>query len=63
MVFGVTDYRGLLARVELVYELMDALKLGAGYVTYQPHGELGPLFGFDDHDRAFVALRWDFQLL
>ncbi len=61
--FGLGDFRGFFARAEISYELQDALKVGLGYATFQPHGdEFGPLTGFDTHDRVFTTLRWDFAL-
>jgi hypothetical protein len=61
--FGLTEFRGWLTRAELDYELRDALHLGLGYVTYQPASdEFGPLYGFDDNDRVFASLRWDFAV-
>ncbi len=42
------------------YELADGLHAGLGYVTYHPGEELGPLVGFDTHDRLFTTVRWDF---
>jgi hypothetical protein len=61
--FGLEDFRGFFVRAELNYELQDALKIGLGYATFQPHGEdFGPLTGFDEHDRLFATLRWDFAL-
>ena len=54
---------GWLARAEANYEILDGLKVYAGYVTFQPGDDFGPLFGLDDHDRMFVKLRWDFQVL
>ena len=54
---------GWLGRAEASYEILDGLNVYAGYVTFQPTREFGPLFGLEDHDRLFVKLRWDFQVL
>jgi hypothetical protein len=60
---GEVDVLGFLARVEAQYEIMDALHVTAGYVTYWPGERFGPFLGFDKHDRFFARLRWDFQIL
>lgn len=53
-----------LLRAELSYEIMDGLKIGGGFVTFQPSDDhFSPFFGLDRHDRLFVKLRWDFQIL
>ncbi len=54
---------GWLGRAEASYEILDGLEIYGGYVTFQPTDEFGPLFGLEDHDRIFVKLRWDFQVL
>jgi hypothetical protein len=60
--FGLQAQMGWLARVEATYELADGLKLGLGYISYQPGDEFGPVRGLDEHDRVFAQLRWDFQV-
>ena len=60
---GVTEFRGMVGRTELSYELSEGVWGGLGYATYQPYGDLGPLLGFDRHDQLSVTLRWDFQLI
>lgn len=63
-VFGATAEHGWLLRAEATYALSDAGSLTAGYVHFGPgeEGEFGPFYGFDEHDRAFLRLRWDFDL-
>lgn len=53
------DY-GALARVGASYEIANALYASAGAIAYWPGSERGPLMGFDQHDRVFTGLRWDF---
>lgn len=55
--------QGWLLRGQVAYDLADALSLTAGFITYQPGDDLGLLSGLDRHDRVFLRLRWDFQLL
>jgi hypothetical protein len=52
-----------MARGELGWRFSDGLRLGLGYVTYQPGEEIGLFFGLEQHDRLFMGFRWDFQLL
>lgn len=63
-VFGGTAQHGWLARAEATYSLSDAGSISAGYVHFGQgdDGEFGPFYGLDRHDRAFVRLRWDFDL-
>jgi hypothetical protein len=60
---GLTAQQGWLVRAEVQYEPVDALKLGLGFITFQPGDEVGMLYGLDTHDRVFLKLRWDFQIL
>lgn len=63
-VVGWSSYQGLLLRAEATYEIIDSLKVSAGYISYLPDDDaFGPFFGLDRHDRLFARLRWDFQLL
>ena len=55
--------QGWLARADVSYDLWDTVKLGLGYVTYQPGRAFGAFYGLESHDRLFAGLRWDFQLL
>ncbi len=62
--FGLSAQYGWLARGEATWELTQGLDVGVGYVHYgaSEEGEFGPFAGFDDHDRAFAKLRWDFVI-
>jgi hypothetical protein len=62
LIFGIWDYTGWLARLELMYELQDAVNIGAGYMTYQPADAFGTIYGLDDHDWIYAMFRWDFLL-
>jgi hypothetical protein len=62
-VSGATAQYGWMARGELGWRFSDGLRLGLGYVTYQPGEEIGLFFGLEQHDRLFMGFRWDFQLL
>jgi hypothetical protein len=55
--------QGWLARADVSYDVLDTLKLGVGYVTYQPGDAFGAFYGITSHDRLFAGLRWDFQIL
>lgn len=59
---GLTADRGWLLRAEATYEVLDGLKVGAGYITYHSGDadKFGPFTGFDQHDRVFSKLRYDF---
>ncbi len=61
-IFGWSANYGWLARATVEYIITDGLKIGAGYITYQPGAEFGLLSGADRHDRFSVKLRWDFTL-
>lgn len=60
--FGLRGQYGWLARCEASWLLRDGLRVGLGYVTYQPGDELGPFAGLDRHDRLTARLRWDLAL-
>lgn len=60
---GWTANQGWLGRAEISYVIEDGLKVGGGFITYQPTSEFGQLSGLDTHDRFFAKLRWDFTLL
>jgi len=65
-VFGWTANQGLFARAEIGYDWFDGFNTSVGYICYLPSEtdeELGPLSGYDYHDRLFVKLRYDFSLL
>ncbi len=63
VVFGLEPSYGWLARADLSYSVLDSLSVTLGYVTYQPRAELGPIAGFDTHDRVYASWRYDFQML
>ncbi|MEZ4264915.1 MAG: DUF1302 family protein [Myxococcota bacterium] len=54
---------GWLIRAQATWAVRDALQLQAGVITYHPGDDFGPLTGLERHDRLFVGLRWDFQIL
>jgi len=62
LVFGIWDYTGWLGRLGFRYELQDAVRIGAGYMTYQPVDATSTIYGFDDHDWVYAIFRWDFLL-
>jgi hypothetical protein len=60
---GVAPFIGAFGRVELAYELVDAVHVALGYAAYFPSPtERGPFYGFERDDRLYSALRWDFAL-
>jgi hypothetical protein len=61
--FGWYRQQGWLVRGDVTYDLVDTLRVGLGYVTYQPGADFGALFGLERHDRLFAGIRWDFQIL
>ena len=60
--FGLTAQYGWLARAEATWLLREGLRIGLGYVTYQPGSKLCPFAGLDQHDRVYARLRWDLAL-
>ena len=60
---GFSLEQGWFLRGEGSFTIRDGLKVSAGYITYQPGTELGPFYGFAQHDRFYAGLRWDFTLL
>lgn len=62
--FGATAEHGWLLRAEASYALTDTGSLAVGYVHFGAgdEGEFGPFYGLTEHDRAFMRLRWDFDL-
>lgn len=63
-VFGVAAEHGWLMRLEAEHAFADGFAAGVGLVHYGTgrEGEFGPFYGFEDHDRVFARLRWDFGL-
>ncbi len=62
--FGATAEHGWLMRAEATYSVADGAAITAGYVHFGQgdDGEFGPFYGLDEHDRAFLRVRWDFDL-
>ncbi len=54
---------GWMLRGEAGWRVVDGLRVGLGYITYQPGDDIGLFYGLDTHDRLFMGLRWDFQVL
>jgi hypothetical protein len=55
--------QGWLGRFDLSYTLDDGIKVGLGYITYQPGTkERSPFEGLSTHDQAYGTFRWDFNL-
>ena len=61
--FGWQAEFGWLARGDVSYSLAQGWSVAVGYMSYSPGDELGPIAGYDRHDRAFLRLRWDFSIL
>lgn len=60
---GVAPFVGAFARAELDYELLAAWHLALGYAAYLPSKtQRGPFYGFEQNDRLYSELRWDFAL-
>ncbi|MDP6945442.1 MAG: hypothetical protein QF464_14940, partial [Myxococcota bacterium] len=55
--------QGWMVRGDVTYDIIDALQVGIGYITYQPGSAFGAFYGLARHDRLFIGLRWDFQVL
>ncbi len=53
---------GWIARLQLTYNIVDALKMTLGYIYYEPETGLGILSGLTNHDRLYLNLRWDFTI-
>jgi hypothetical protein len=47
----------------LTYSAADGLQVSIGYVHYFAPSEFGSLYGFENNDRAYANLRWDFMIL
>lgn len=64
-IIGWTARYGGLARAQATYELADGWKVGGGYIVYYTGDDdvFGPFTAFDEHDRLFAQLRWDFTVL
>lgn len=62
-IMGLRLEQGWMLRSEALFTVRDGLKLSAGYITYHPGDERGPLTGFTEHDRVYLGLHWSFQLL
>lgn len=60
--FGLRGQYGWLARAEATWLVRDGMRVGVGWVTYQPGDELGPLAGLDRHDRVSARFRWDLTI-
>lgn len=64
--FGWTANQGLFTRAEIGYNWFDGFNTSLGYIFYLPSDEtdeLGPLSGYDYHDRLFLKVRFDFSIL
>jgi len=61
-VFGWLGRQGWMARAFVTYSLFDGFALSAGGIHYSPGAELGPLTGFNTHDRVVIKARYDFTL-
>ncbi|MCA9544011.1 MAG: hypothetical protein KC613_06455, partial [Myxococcales bacterium] len=60
---GWTAERGWLVRGQAQYQIGDGFSVSAGYISYQPGRsatDFGPFYGFEEHDRLFTQVRWDF---
>jgi len=53
---------GWIARLQLNYNIIDEIKLTAGYIYYKSEAELDILSGLTDHDRLYLNFRWDFTI-
>jgi len=62
MVLGWLGSQGWLARASVTYNLLDGLAMSLGGIHYGPGPALGPLAGFDTHDRINFKVRYDFKL-
>ena len=54
---------GWLVRGDVGWRVVDGLRIGLGYISYQPGDEIGPFYGLETHDRLLMGVRWDFQLM
>lgn len=60
---GLRGQFGWLARGDVTWDIRDALRVTASYVTYQPGTSFGPFAGLTQHDRLGLRLKWDFSSL
>jgi len=61
--FGWQAEYGWLVRGDINYRVVQGVSAALGYMLYEPADELGPIAGYDRHDRLFLRLRWDFTVL
>ncbi len=59
VIFGVDARDGSIARVDLEYDVLDALTASVGILLYQA-GDLPPLDGWARNDRLIFGLKWSF---
>jgi hypothetical protein len=62
LLFGIWEYTGWMAKVEVGYELTAGLKASIGYATFQPNKKVSSIYGTNKDDRILATLRWDFLL-
>ncbi|TNE92418.1 MAG: hypothetical protein EP330_01830 [Deltaproteobacteria bacterium] len=60
MLLGADLLYGGAVRAEVNYEVADGLRAGLGVVLTYPGDERGPLYGLDEHHRAFARARYEF---
>jgi hypothetical protein len=58
MLFGLAPFNAWAARIEIGYALLDNLDVSAGYLAYQPSSNFGFFYGFTQHDRVFINVRF-----
>ncbi len=63
VLFGLSRSSGWMARLDIGYLLVEGLAASLGYAVFAPGGQVGPLLGFESHDRILASLRWDFLVL
>jgi hypothetical protein len=61
--YGIAAPVALAARLEVSYAVLDEVRLGLGGIAYHSTSRFSPLYGFDDNDRVYVRVQWDFGLM
>jgi hypothetical protein len=59
---GLQHPNAWVARGEIGYAIVENFQASIGAITYRPGASFGPFYGFENHDRVFAQIRWDYSL-
>jgi hypothetical protein len=63
LLIGVLDFKAAMLTGQLSFAMTDDLRLALGGVGYLSSRDFSVFYGFEYDNRAFLELRWDFNLL